>query len=63
MKGTIFDTKKAAREMRIPKEEYEKLETEIKADFPRDEMMFELHFLRALKNLFLERKALPKELE
>lgn len=32
-------------------EDYEKLEKEIKEEFFRDEMMFELHFLRALKYL------------
>ena len=47
----IFETKRIAREMGIPEEDYEKLEKEIKAEFPGDEMMFELHFLRALKYL------------
>ena len=47
----IFDTKRVAREMGIAEEDYEKLEKEIKNEFPKDEMMFELHFLRALKYL------------
>ena len=49
MESRIFDTKRVAREMGIREEDYEKLEKEIKKEFPRDEMMFELHFLRALK--------------
>lgn len=51
MVSKIFDTKRVAREMGIPEEEYKKLEKEIKEEFPKDEMMFELHFLRALKYL------------
>ena len=51
MVSKIFDTKRAAREMGIAEEDYEKLEKEIKDEFPKDEMMFELHFLRALKYL------------
>ena len=51
MVSKIFDTKRVAREIGIPEEDYEKLEKEIKEEFPRDEMMFELHFLRALKYL------------
>jgi hypothetical protein len=51
MVSKIFDTKRVAREMGIPEEDYEKLEKEIKEEFPKDEMMFELHFLRALKYL------------
>ncbi len=49
MVSKIFDTKRIARETGIPEEDYEKLEKEIREEFPGDEMMFELHFLRALK--------------
>lgn len=51
MVSKIFDTRRIARELEVSEEDYEKLEKEIKAEFPGDEMMFELHFLRALKYL------------
>ena len=44
----FFDTEKKARELDIEAEIYQKLKKEIKNEFPHDEMMFELHLLRAL---------------
>jgi hypothetical protein len=49
MVSKIFDTKRVAREMGIPEEDYEKLEKEIKEEFPKDEMMFELQFLESIE--------------
>ena len=60
MVSKIFDTKRVAREMGIPEEDYEKLEREIKEEFPGDEIMFELHFLRALKYLSTNCRTLSK---
>jgi hypothetical protein len=42
-----FDYEEAAREARIPAQELEELRHLIKREFPRDEMMYELHLLRA----------------
>ncbi len=35
----------------LPKDQVEKLTKDIKKEFPDDEMMFELHLMRALKTL------------
>jgi len=50
MKGFIvhyFDCEKVAREAHIPPEKLDELGLVIRQDFPRDEMMYELHLLRA----------------
>ena len=44
----FFNTEKKAKELGIRADVYHKLEEEIKNEFPHDEMMFELHLLRAL---------------
>ncbi len=44
----FFDIEKKARELGIRSEMYQKLKEEVKNEFPNDEMMFELHLLRAL---------------
>ena len=44
---SYFDYEEAAREARIPAQELEELRHLIKREFPRDEMMCELHLLRA----------------
>ncbi len=42
-----FDCQKVAREAHIPPEKLDELSHVIRQDFPRDEMMYELHLLRA----------------
>jgi hypothetical protein len=42
-----FDYEEVAREARIPAEKLEELRHLIKGEFPRDDMMYELHLLRA----------------
>lgn len=42
-----FDCETVAREAHIPTEKLEELRHVIRQDFPRDEMMYELHLLRA----------------
>ncbi len=42
-----FDYEKVAREAHIPPEKLGELSHVIRQDFPRDEMMYELHLLRA----------------
>ena len=43
----FFDCEKVAREANIPPDKLENLRHLIRQEFPRDEMMFELHLLRA----------------
>ena len=50
---TYFDYEEVAREAHIPAGKLEELRQLIKGEFPRDEMMYELHLLRvcmAIKN-------------
>lgn len=42
-----FDWRKTAHEAHIPPEKVEELRLLIRREFPSDEMMFELHLLRA----------------
>jgi len=44
---TYFDYEEVAREAHIPARKLEELRRLIKREFPRDEMMYELHLLRA----------------
>ena len=44
---SYFDCEEVAREARIPAEKLEELRHLIREEFPRDEMMYELHLLRA----------------
>jgi len=43
----FFDCEKVASEANIPHQKLEKLRRLIRQEFPRDEMMYELHLLRA----------------
>lgn len=45
----MFDVKKAIKESSISKKDLQKLEKEIRQEFPNDRMMYELHLIRALK--------------
>ena len=42
-----FDYEKAARDAHIPPEKLGELSRLVREEFPRDEMMYELHLLRA----------------
>ena len=44
---TYFDYEEVAREAHIPAEKLDELRHLIRGEFPRDEMMYELHLLRA----------------
>ena len=50
-----FDYQKVAREMKVPDVVLKKIEKEVKAEFPKDKMMYELHVLRALRSRYLEK--------
>lgn len=45
----MFDINKATKDSRLSKAEIVRLEREIKKDYPHDQMLYELHMIRALK--------------
>ena len=49
-----FDYQKVARDMKMPASILKKIEKEVKAEFPKDKMMYELHVLRAIKSKYWE---------
>jgi hypothetical protein len=46
--GIFFDTDKLATELRISRDDFNSLKTSVREEFPDDEMMYQLHLLRAL---------------
>jgi hypothetical protein len=52
-----FDYQKVARDMKVPAPVLKKIEKEVKFDFPKDKMMYELHVLRAIKSKYWEKTA------
>lgn len=46
----MFDINKVIKELDLPKKFIQKLEKELRQEFPNDKMMYELHFIRALKS-------------
>ena len=55
----MFNYEAIAKRINLPEERLSAIGKIIRKDFPRDEMMFELHMLRVL--MALERKALTLE--
>ena len=55
-----FDYLKVAKEMKVPDSILKKIEKEIKEEFPKDKMMYELHVLRALKSKYWQKESLVK---
>jgi hypothetical protein len=47
-----FDYQKVARDMKVPAPMLKKIEKEVKVDFPKDKMMYELHVLRTIKSKY-----------
>jgi hypothetical protein len=47
----IFDTQEICGKLGITEKKYERLRKKVKEEFPDDEMMFELHLLRALRSI------------
>ncbi len=50
-----FDYQKVAREMNVPEAILNKIEKEVKEEFPKDKMMYELHVLRAVRSKYWEK--------
>ena len=55
-----FDYRKVAREMKVPDVILKKIEKEVKAEFPKDKMMYELHVLRALRSKYWQKECQVK---
>lgn len=54
-KIAYFDYQKVAREMKVPGAILKKIEEEVKEEFPKDKMMYELHVLRGLRSRYWEK--------
>ena len=50
-----FDYQKVAKDMKMPASILKKIEKEVKAEFPKDKMMYELHVLSAIKSKYWEK--------
>jgi hypothetical protein len=50
-----FDYRKVAREMKVPASILKKIKKEVKDEFPKDKMMYELHVLRAIKSRYWQK--------
>lgn len=51
-----FDYQKVAKEMNVPDAILTRIEKKVKAEFPKDKMMYELHVLRAVRSKYWQRK-------
>jgi len=54
----IFNIKKAIKESGLSKKEVKHILTEIKEEFPDDQLMYELHVIRALQRVSKREKIL-----
>ena len=50
-----FDYQKVAKEMNVPETTLKKIEREVKEEFPKDKMMYELHVLRAVRSKYWQK--------
>ncbi len=50
-----FDYEKVAKEMNVPDTTLKKIEKEVKEEFPKDKMMYELHVLRAIRSKYWQK--------
>jgi hypothetical protein len=56
-----FDYQKVAKDMKVPDSILKKIEKEVKEEFPKDKMMYELHVLRALRSKYWQKESLVKQ--
>jgi len=50
-----FDYQKVAKEMDLSDTTLKKIEKEVKKEFPKDKMMYELHVLRAVRSKYWQK--------
>ena len=55
-----FDYQKVAQAMSVPPPVLERIEREVREEFPSDRMMYVLHVLRAIRSMSWEREPLIK---
>jgi hypothetical protein len=46
--GYMFDVERIANESGLPNEVIDRIKEEVRKEFPKDEMMYELHLMRAI---------------
>jgi hypothetical protein len=51
-KIAYFDYLRVAKDLKVPDSLLREIENETRADFPQDEMMYELHVMRAIKSRY-----------
>ncbi|MBU1209131.1 MAG: hypothetical protein ABIJ85_03010 [bacterium] len=52
----FFDYQKLAKKMNMPNVTLKKIEKEVKEEFPKDKMMYELHVLRAVRSKYWKKR-------
>ena len=52
----MFNYQKVAKEMHVPPTVLKGIEREVRQEFPADQMMYELHVLRAIKSKYWQKK-------
>jgi len=60
MSGLIFDYKQAANSAGVPNSLVQKFEDEARSEFDQDDMLFELHVLRAINEFTLSHDTPPQ---
>jgi len=55
-----FDYQKVAKQMKVPDSILKRIEKEVREEFPKDKMMYELHVLRALRSKYWQKESLVK---
>ena len=50
-----FDYQKVAKEMKVPDTTLKDIEEEVKEEFPKDKLMYELHVLRAVRSKYWQK--------
>lgn len=58
-----FDYRKVAKEIKVPDNILREIEDEVKKEFPRDRMMYELHVLRAIKSKCWQKDSEKKKIK
>jgi len=59
-KTQYFDYQRVAKETKVPSTVLQKIEQEVKKDFPSDRMMYELHVLRAVRSKYWQKDVSEK---
>ena len=56
----VFDYRLAAKELRVPADVLQKLEKEVQKEFPNDQLLMELHIIRALRTYAIKNEAIKQ---